>query len=96
MKIIIIALLLLVSVTALGQNNVGIVTTKPADSTIRFPKIQANDSTALFSARDLQPLLERLAKMPYESAAPLIGYLQQLLALRMKEWEELQNKPKNK
>lgn len=89
MKIIIIALLLLVSVTALGQSkSTGQI---KWDSAAR---IQANDSTALFSARDLQPLLERLAKMPYESAAPLIGYLQQLLALRMKEWEELQNKPK--
>lgn len=95
MKQIFFILLLFVSVTALGQNKKNFADQyKASTGKISIDSVRANDSTALFSARDLQPLLERLAKMPYESAAPLIGYLQQLLALRMKEWEELQNKPK--
>lgn len=48
----------------------------------------ATDSTALISARDLQPLFDELKKLPYETAAPFINYLLKLVAIREQEYNK--------
>lgn len=56
--------------------------------TVQIP----NDSTLLFSIRDLTPIYEEMKKLPYGSAEPFIKYLEQLVATKVNEYK-IKKKP---
>lgn len=53
------------------------------------------DSTALLSVKDIRPLYEQLRKLPMETAEPYVRWIEQIIALKVQEYQIKSKKKKN-
>ena len=59
-------------------------------------KIPINDSVPILSVRDIRPIYDELAKLPYIQAKPFIDYFERLVGVRYTDYAKRNKKKEEK